>query len=74
MFRAIICPSSGARDRIFYSLLFSTPKLLPDGGPDGRGADCMFGVEGAAALSTPNTQSAPRLSGPQAVKNAVYLS
>jgi hypothetical protein len=64
MFQAIFCPSSGVTDRIFYSLWFSAPKLLLGGGLDSRGRDCVFGVEGAAAPSTPNTQSAPRLSGP----------
>jgi hypothetical protein len=45
MFRAIFYPSSGAIDRIFYSLWFSAPKSLPGGGPESRGADCVFGVD-----------------------------
>jgi hypothetical protein len=56
MFREFFCSSSGAIDRIFYSLWFSATDLLPGGGPESRGADCVIGVEGAAAPSTPNTQ------------------
>jgi hypothetical protein len=63
MFEAIFCPSSGAKERIFYSMCFSAPELLPGGGLESRGADCVFGVE-AAAPSTPKTQSAPWLSRP----------
>jgi hypothetical protein len=52
--------------RTYY---FSTvpPLLLPGCGPESRGADYVYGVEGAAraAPSTPYTQSAPRFLGPQ---------
>jgi hypothetical protein len=47
MFRAQFCPTSLAIDRIFYSLWFSDPKLLPGAGPVSRCADCVYGVEGA---------------------------
>jgi hypothetical protein len=64
MFRVIFCPSSGAIDRIFYSLWFSAPTLLPGGGPESRGADRVFGVEGAARQHPPHRTHGLRLGSP----------